>query len=408
MSLESGLQRLWYGPAWRSLPLWPLSGVFRMVVALRGASYRHGLLRTHRVGAPVIVVGNVSAGGTGKTPVAGWLARELGLRGHQVGIVLRGYGGSHRGPPRVVMPEDDPLMTGDEALVHARRGAHVVVIGADRVAAAKLAVTQGAQVVLCDDGLQHLRLGRDYEIAVVDGARRLGNGRMLPAGPLREPARRLESVQAVVLTLRGPDGDGQSVPAWPPRAGGPPATGRCRKRGVWRATRPGLVCVVIAAARGGGDRSPGRLFFRVARGGPLVHRACAGGSCTPRPCSAARTAGCNGHDDRERCRKMPRVRATRLVVGRTRRGRRAQRRRPAARVHPRARRTHRRGSPPWIASFSTSWPARSARVHCAGTATTSPSSAGADRLAFPVRDGIPVMLESEARPLDSEDPLLKD
>lgn len=205
MSLESGLQRLWYGPAWRSLPLWPLSGVFRMVVALRGASYRHGLLRTHRVGAPVIVVGNVSAGGTGKTPVAGWLARELGLRGHQVGIVLRGYGGSHRGPPRVVMPEDDPLMTGDEALVHARRGAHVVVIGADRVAAAKLAVTQGAQVVLCDDGLQHLRLGRDYEIAVVDGARRLGNGRMLPAGPLREPARRLESVQAVVLTLRGPE-----------------------------------------------------------------------------------------------------------------------------------------------------------------------------------------------------------
>jgi tetraacyldisaccharide 4'-kinase len=134
--------------------------------------------------------------------VAGWLARELGLRGHRVGIVLRGYGGSHRGPPRVVMPTDDPLVTGDEALVHAGRGAHVVVIGADRVAAAQLAVRQGAEIVLCDDGLQHLRLGRDYEIAVVDAARRLGNGCMLPAGPLREPARRLESVQAVVLTLR--------------------------------------------------------------------------------------------------------------------------------------------------------------------------------------------------------------
>jgi tetraacyldisaccharide 4'-kinase len=121
-------------------------------------------------------------------------------------MVLRGYGGSHRGAPRVVTPADDSGVTGDEALVHARRGVHTVVIGADRVAAARLAAEHGAEVVVCDDGLQHVRLARDFEIAVVDGARGLGNRRLLPAGPLREPARELESVHAVVVTERGGDG----------------------------------------------------------------------------------------------------------------------------------------------------------------------------------------------------------
>ena len=97
-------------------------------------------------------------------------------------------------------------MTGDEALLHASRGAHVVVIGADRVAAASRAAEEGADVVVCDDGLQHARLARDYEIAIVDGRRGLGNGWMLPAGPLREPAARLESVNAVVITEREVDG----------------------------------------------------------------------------------------------------------------------------------------------------------------------------------------------------------
>jgi tetraacyldisaccharide 4'-kinase len=101
---------------------------------------------------------------------------------------------------------DDPGVTGDEALVHARRGVHTVVIGADRVAAARLAAELGAEVVVCDDGLQHVRLARDYEIAVVDGARGLGNRWLLPAGPLREPARELESVHAVVVTERGGQG----------------------------------------------------------------------------------------------------------------------------------------------------------------------------------------------------------
>ncbi|HEX9207745.1 MAG TPA: tetraacyldisaccharide 4'-kinase, partial [Steroidobacteraceae bacterium] len=203
MSLASGLQRVWYGPSWLGLPLVPLAWVFGAAVALRGWLYRSGIFRTHRVDLPVVVVGNVTVGGTGKTPVAAWIAQQLKLRGHRVGVVLRGYGGTHRGSPRRVVMSDNPTIVGDEALLHARRGAEVVVIGADRVAACELAKCAGAEVIVCDDGLQHTRLERDVEVAVVDASRGLGNGRLLPAGPLREPAARLESVHALVRTDRG-------------------------------------------------------------------------------------------------------------------------------------------------------------------------------------------------------------
>lgn len=208
MSLDARLQRLWYGPAWRSAPLWPLEWIFRLLVGARRRLFRIGLLRAHTVAVPVIVVGNLTVGGTGKTPVAAWLARQFTLRGHRVGVVLRGYGGSHGGAPRVVAADDEASIVGDEAIVHARRRPHVVVIGADRVAAAERAAAEGAEVVVCDDGLQHARLARDYEVAVVDAARGLGNGHLLPAGPLRESRGRLEQVDAVVITER--------------RVGGPP------------------------------------------------------------------------------------------------------------------------------------------------------------------------------------------
>jgi tetraacyldisaccharide 4'-kinase len=210
MTLDQRLQRLWYGPAWRSLPLWPLAALFRLLVATRRALYRARILRAEHVDVPVVVVGNITVGGTGKTPVAAWLARALNARGHRVGVVLRGYGGNHRGAPRVVRADDDSQVSGDEALLHARRGAHVVVIGADRVAAARRAQEEGAEVIVCDDGLQHARLFRDYEIAVVDGARGLGNGWLLPAGPLREPVARLEAVNAVVVTNRSEGADDAS------------------------------------------------------------------------------------------------------------------------------------------------------------------------------------------------------
>jgi tetraacyldisaccharide 4'-kinase len=203
MNGDAALQRLWYGPRWMSLPLWPLAWLFRAVVAVRTFLYRAGMLRAHRLSVPVIVVGNISVGGTGKTPVAGWLARALAHRGHRVGVVLRGYGGKSSHEVRVVTPDSDPGEVGDEAVIHALSGPRVVVTGADRVAAAQRAVAEGAEIVVCDDGLQHLRLARDYEVAVVDAARGLGNGQLLPAGPLREPPGRLESVDAVVFTQRG-------------------------------------------------------------------------------------------------------------------------------------------------------------------------------------------------------------
>jgi tetraacyldisaccharide 4'-kinase len=204
MKLEAALQRLWYGPAWRSVALWPLEAVYRGAGVLRRLGYASGLWRTRRVSRPVIVVGNLTVGGTGKTPVAAWLAKELQAAGYRVGVVLRGYGGSHTGAPHRVRVDDPPGLVGDEALLHARRGPHVVVIGADRVAAAAAAVQAGAELILCDDGLQHLALARDFEIVVADAGRGFGNGHQLPAGPLREAAARLAAVDALVLTQRGP------------------------------------------------------------------------------------------------------------------------------------------------------------------------------------------------------------
>ena len=215
MSAAAALERLWYGTRLRAWPLLPLAALYAAVIALRRALYSIGLLRIRRVGAPVIVVGNLTVGGTGKTPVAAWLAREIGLRGHRVGVVLRGYGGEWSGPARVVEAGDDPAVVGDEALLHARRAPHVVVIGADRAAAAAIAIGRGADVVVSDDGLQHLALARDLEIVVVDADRGFGNGWMLPAGPLREPASRIERVDAMVATHRGGPG------AHAPRPRGP-------------------------------------------------------------------------------------------------------------------------------------------------------------------------------------------
>ncbi len=216
MSLEARLQRLWYGPAWRSLPLWPLEGLFALAVTLRRQAYRLGLATARRAPVPVVIVGNVTVGGTGKTPVVTWLAGRLQSAGLRVGVVLRGYRGSHEGAPQVVTADSPAAVVGDEALLHARRASHVVVVGSDRVAATELAAERGADLVVCDDGLQHLPLLRDCEIAVVDATRGLGNGHLLPAGPLREYPRRLQQMDAIVLTRRD-----STVGATLPR-GGPP------------------------------------------------------------------------------------------------------------------------------------------------------------------------------------------
>ena len=196
--MEAWLLRTWYGDTRRGLWLLPLAWLFGAVVALRRIAFQAGLLRVHRLSRPVIVIGNITVGGTGKTPLTLWLARRLAGRGLRPGIVSRGYGGREAGA-RLVAPDASPAEVGDEpALMAARRVARVAV-GADRPAAAAL-LEQDCDVILSDDGLQHLALGRDAEIIVIDGLRGLGNGRLLPAGPLREPEGRLAHADLLVVT----------------------------------------------------------------------------------------------------------------------------------------------------------------------------------------------------------------
>ncbi len=180
--------------------LWPISAVYLALARLRRTAYRRGWRPTVEAPVPVIVVGNVSVGGTGKTPFVIWLAEQLKQRGRKVGIVTRGYRGKGTEWPRAVAPDSDPREVGDEPVLLARRTGCPVVAGPDRVACVEaLLESARVDVVLSDDGLQHYRLGRAFEIAVVDGARGMGNGLCLPAGPLREPASRLQEVDAIVV-----------------------------------------------------------------------------------------------------------------------------------------------------------------------------------------------------------------
>ncbi|HKE45592.1 MAG TPA: tetraacyldisaccharide 4'-kinase [Steroidobacteraceae bacterium] len=195
--LYDWLQRVWYANAISGVVLRPLGWLFGALVHVRSALYRKGWLGSVAVARPVIVVGNLTTGGTGKTPLVLWLAEQLRAKGLRPGIVLRGYGGSARTPRRVDAGAA-AIDVGDEAALLAARSRCPVAVGADRVAAARLLEAE-VDVILADDGLQHLRLKRDLEIVVIDGVRRFGNRRLLPAGPLREPLSRLESVDAAVV-----------------------------------------------------------------------------------------------------------------------------------------------------------------------------------------------------------------
>jgi len=188
------LERYWYGDA--VPPLWTrlLAQVYATLVALRSASYRRGWLSSLRLPVPVVVIGNLTVGGTGKTPLTIALVEALRARGFRPGVVSRGYGGHGRGLGEV-MPESVPGEVGDEPCLIRRQTGAPVIVGRDRVEAARRLVERHAvDVVLADDGLQHYRLARDVEICVIDGARRFGNRRLLPAGPLREPLDRLEAI----------------------------------------------------------------------------------------------------------------------------------------------------------------------------------------------------------------------
>ena len=196
------IDRVWYGQGlWlRAVAalLWPLALLFGGVTAARRALYRAGLLRSHRVGAPVIVVGNISVGGVGKTPLVAHLVERAQALGLTPGVVSRGYGGAPGKWPLLVAPETPPSCCGDEPKMLAERTGAPVCVHPDRVAAARCLVEQGVDCIIADDGLQHYRLARDAELAVIDSARGLGNGLLLPAGPLREPPRRLRQVDLTV------------------------------------------------------------------------------------------------------------------------------------------------------------------------------------------------------------------
>ena len=192
--------RHWYRFSAVSALLYPVSLLFRLLVWARVLLYRLRVLRPTAMPVPVIVVGNLTAGGTGKTPLVIWLARTLRERGRMPGVIASGYGGTRR-EPAAVTGSDDPRVSGDEAVLLAMRAGTPVWSGSDRVrvANALLRAHPECDLIICDDGLQHYRLGRDLEIAVED-ARGFGNGCMLPAGPLREPATRPVDARVINAT----------------------------------------------------------------------------------------------------------------------------------------------------------------------------------------------------------------
>lgn len=206
MNLQQRIGRIWYGGA--PVPWWlaALVPLYRLLVAIRWLPYAIGWRRPARIEVPLVCVGNIVAGGSGKTPLVIALVEALQARGWRPGVVSRGYGGSAR-EPRLLGPDSTADEVGDEPVLIARRAGVPVAVGRNRVEAAKLLVGQGVNCVVADDGLQNPAFHRDLEICVVDGRRRFGNGRLLPAGPLREPQARWAAYALRVCNGGDPQGD---------------------------------------------------------------------------------------------------------------------------------------------------------------------------------------------------------
>lgn len=244
MRNEARFNRFWYegepSPWWTR----PLAFVFSIVVRVRLALFRRGILRKFHPGVPVIVIGNLVAGGAGKTPLAVALVDELQRRGYRVGVISRGYGAQPGKSPLLVDTASSAALVGDEPLLIARRTGAPVCVHARRVLAARAILeSRKLDLLLCDDGLQHYALSRDMELVVIDGARGLGNGRMLPAGPLREPAASL--ARATHVMINGALGNKA-------RATLPEGT-------VGKAATMTLAPVAIVNLRTGERRAPGAL-----------------------------------------------------------------------------------------------------------------------------------------------------
>jgi len=196
----------WYTSKKPNIVLRLLAFCFGLLTSVRKNLYSLGILKQFKIDVPVIVVGNINVGGTGKTPVTLWLAGILQKQGKLVGIISRGYGGSlSRREPILVSKNNNAEEVGDESLYLARESDAIVCICANKVRAAETLVSKGAEVIISDDGLQHYPLARDFEILVIDASRGFGNGYLLPAGPLREGPETIQSFDYVLIN--GDDGN---------------------------------------------------------------------------------------------------------------------------------------------------------------------------------------------------------
>ena len=253
MGLQSFVHSIWYEKHPVAILLLPLSYFYRLLLAIRNGLYRSGILPIQTVRAPVVVVGNITAGGTGKTPLIIWLTAFLQSLGYKPGIISRGYGGTAKTWPQQVRPHSDPALVGDEPVLLARRTGCPVVVSPSRGKGADELLQQAdCDVLLCDDGLQHIALGRDIEIAVIDGERGLGNGFCLPAGPLREPVSRLDTVDLIVANARA--GENEFLMEYKSR----PLVSLNGERELPICSLEGQTVHAVAAIG-----NPGRFFFHV-------------------------------------------------------------------------------------------------------------------------------------------------
>jgi tetraacyldisaccharide 4'-kinase len=259
----STLERAWYRPRRWLWLLWPLQALMRVLVACRRRAYRHGWLPSHRLPVPVIVIGNITVGGTGKTPLTAFVVQQLQTLGFKPGIVSRGYRSQPPFYPFSVSADTDVDLSGDEPLLLARQTKVPVVIDPDRVRGARALLELGCTIIVSDDGLQHYRLQRDLEIHVIDAARQLGNRWLLPAGPLREPPSRLQQIDLRVA-------NGAATPVigehgMQLRSGDLLSLDRRRQRAVadWRGQR-------VHAVAGIGN--PERFFRQLEQSGVVVER----------------------------------------------------------------------------------------------------------------------------------------
>lgn len=193
-------QDAWYAEMYISSIFMPISMIYDDIIRFRSFLYRIGLFKKHKLSVPVVIVGNITVGGTGKTPLILSLARLLREEGYKPGIISRGYGGNSETWPVWVDDQTKAELVGDEAVLMVKRADCPIVVGPERYKAAQMLLDKSdCDIILSDDGLQHYALARDIEIAVIDGKRRFGNGYLLPCGPLRESISRLQTVDLVIV-----------------------------------------------------------------------------------------------------------------------------------------------------------------------------------------------------------------